>query len=67
MPRIVAKQDIPDGFILRMTTDVDRFILLEYDSTKPADIGPFDIGKVNRKGNIRYMPFVTSLDKIIQE
>ena len=67
MPRIVAKQDIPDGFILRMTKDVDRFILLEYDSTKPADIGPFDIGKVNRKGNIRYMPFVTSLDKIIQE
>lgn len=57
-PRIVSKQDIPDGYLLRMATDAQKFLLLEYNPNKPADIGKFDIKEVQRKGKGRYMPFV---------
>ena len=63
-PRIVDKQDVPNGYMLRMTKDTQRFILLEYDSSKPAKIRKYDILKVQRKGKERYLPFVTSLDSI---
>lgn len=59
-PKIVCKQDIPDGYLLRLANDSQKFLLLEYDPNKPADIGDFDIMKVQRKGKNRYMPFVTS-------
>jgi len=64
-PRIVSKQDIPDGYLLRLATNVQKFLLLEYVPGKPTDIGAFDIMKVQRKGKGRYMPFVTQLDNII--
>jgi hypothetical protein len=61
----VKKQDIPDGYLLRMDANAKQFLLIEYDPSKPANIGKFDIMKVQRKGHGRYMPFVTTLDKII--
>lgn len=64
-PRIVSKQDIPDGYLLRLATNVQKYLLLEYVPGKPADIGAFDIMKVQRKGKGRYMLFVTQLDNII--
>ena len=64
-PRIVKKQDIPDGYLLRMDANAKQFLLIEYDPNKPADIGGFDIMKVMRRGKGRYMPFVTSFNKII--
>ena len=64
-PRIVSKQNIPDGYLLRLATNVQKFLLLEYVPGKPADIGVFDIMKVQRKGKGRYMPFVTQQDNII--
>lgn len=64
-PRIVSKQEIPDGYLLRMSTDAQKFLLLEYDPNKPADLGCFDIMKVHKKGKGRYLPFVSSLESII--
>lgn len=64
-PRIVSKLDIPDGYLLRLAADAQNFLLLEYDPNKPADIGKFDIKKVQRKGKGRYLPFVIQLDSII--
>lgn len=64
-PRIVSKQNIPDGYLLRIASNADRFLLLEYNPDKPADLGTFDIMKVQRKGKGRYMPFVVELKKII--
>lgn len=64
-PRIVKKQDIPDGYLLRMYANANQFLLIEYDASQPADIGPYDIMKVQRKGKIRYLPFVTTLDSIL--
>ena len=63
-PRIVSKQDIPGGYLLRMTTDAKKFLLLEYDPSKPANIDTYDIMKVQRKGKGRYLPFVASIHDI---
>ena len=49
---------------IRMDTDAKRFLLIEYDADKPAEIGTFDIKKVMRKGKGRYMPFVAQLNSI---
>ena len=64
-PRIVDKQDIPNGYMLRMTKDTQRFLLLEYDPSSPAKIGAFDILKVQQKGKARYLPFVTTTKDIL--
>ena len=64
-PRIVDKQDIPNGYMLRMTKDTQRFLLLEYDPSSPAKIGAFDIMKVQQKGKVRYLPFVTTTKDIL--
>lgn len=64
IPRIVKKQDVPDGYMLRMEKDANRFLLLEYNPSKPAEIGSYDILNVQRKGKKRYMPFVASLESI---
>ena len=63
-PLIVNKQDIPDGYLLRMATGAEAFLLLEFDPSKPADIGSYDIMKVQRKGKGRYLPFSASLQDI---
>jgi hypothetical protein len=47
-----------------MATDAQKFLLLEYDPNKPADIDTYDIMKVQRKGKGRYLPFVASINDI---
>lgn len=63
-PRLVSKQNIPSGYLLRMGNGAEEFLLLEYDPSKPADIGPYDIMQVQRKGKGRYMPFVVELSAL---
>ena len=63
-PRLVSKQDIPSGYLLRMGNDAEEFLLLEYDPNMPAEIDNYDIKKVMRKGKGRYLPFVTSMNSI---
>ena len=64
-PRLVCKQNIPSGYLLRMGNGADEFILLEYDPNKLAEIGNYDIKKVMRKGKGRYLPFVTSQSSLL--
>jgi site-specific DNA-methyltransferase (adenine-specific) len=64
-PRIVSKQDIPDGYLLRIAKNAQSFLLLEYTPNKPTNLDNFDIKKVMRKGGGRYLPFVTSLSSIL--
>jgi len=63
-PRIVDEKDIPDGYMVRMTKDSQRFLLLDYKPSNPAKIGIFDILKVQQKGKLRYLPFVTTKEMI---
>ena len=64
-PRIVSRLNIPDGYLIRMGSEASDFLLVEYDASKPADIGTFDIRKVMKKGKGRYMPFVATIEKLL--
>ena len=64
-PRFVGIHDIPDGYLLRMGNDAQRYLLLEYNPSSPAKIGTFNILKVQQKGKMRYLPFVTTKDMIV--
>ena len=61
---IVSRQDVPQEYLLRQDKDAENFILLDFAPGIPADIGSFDIMKVQRKGKGRYMPFITHLESI---
>lgn len=63
-PRLVSKQNIPSGYLLRMGNGAEEFLLLDYDPKKPAEIESYDIKKVMRKGKGRYLPFVASISDI---
>ena len=66
-PRIVNKEDIPEGYMVRITKDSQRFLLLDYNPLRPAKIGAFDILKVQQKGKSRYLPFITKKDSILRK
>lgn len=63
-PRLVIKDDIPDGYLPRLADGASRFLLLEYNTETPADLGTLNILKTQRRGHIRYLPFVTTLESI---
>lgn len=62
--RLVSKQDIPDGFLIRQEKDAKQYLLIEYNSEKPAELGEYDILKAQRKGSSRYIPFVCKVENI---
>lgn len=66
-PRLVDKGDVPEGYLPRLTDGASKFLLLEYDSQTPTEIGTLDILKTQRRGHIRYLPFVTTLESIIDK
>jgi hypothetical protein len=47
--------------------DSQRFLLLDYNPSRPAKIGAFDILKVQQKGKSRYLPFITKKDNILRK
>lgn len=62
--RLVSKQDIPDGFLIRQEKDAKQYLLIEYNPVKPAALGVFDILKTQRKGSNRYIPFVCKVENL---
>lgn len=62
--RLVSKSEIPDNYLPRQEKDAKQYLLIEYDSRHPVNIGDFDILKAQRKGSDRYIPFVCKVDNI---
>ena len=60
-PVIVDRDDVPNGFAMRMNKDAEKYILLEYNPAVPADLGNFDTLKVQRHKEKRYLPFMTQI------
>ena len=63
-PILVDRESVPKDYLLRQEKGAKRFLLLEYDPNVIADIGRYNILKTQRRGNIRYLPFVTTLESI---
>ena len=63
-PSLVERTDIPEGDLLRQETNAEKFLLLDYTPQKPVGLGKCNILKTQRRGEIRYLPFVTTFDSI---
>lgn len=64
--RLVSREEVPEGFLLRQEKEAKQYLLLEYNPATPASIGELDILKAQRKGCNRYMPFVCRIENIIE-
>lgn len=62
--RLVEKESIPEGFLIRQEKDARQYLLIEYNSDKPAELGEYDILRAQRRGCNRYIPFVCRVENI---
>lgn len=62
--RLVEKESIPEGFLIRQEKDAKQYLLIEYNSDKPAELGEYDILRAQRRGSNRYIPFVCRVENI---
>lgn len=63
--RLVEESQIPEGYLIRQPKDAKQYILIEYDTEYPCNIGDYDILKAQRRGSDRYIPFVCKLENIM--
>ena len=66
-PELVDKDSVPSEYLLRMEKDAVKFLLLDYNPQQAADLDNINILKTQRRGEIRYLPFVTTLESIVDE
>ena len=66
-PLLVAPDKVPSDYLKRLEKDAVKYLLLEYNPQSPSDLGNIDILKTQRRGGIRYMPFVTTTESITKE
>ena len=66
-PELVGKDEVPSEYLIRMEKDAVKYLLLDYDPQQSVDLGNVNILKTQRRGEIRYLPFVTTLESIIDE
>ena len=66
-PELVDRDFVPSDYLLRMEKDAVKYLLLDYNPQQSANLGNINILKTQRRGDIRYLPFVTTLDSIVDE
>ena len=66
-PLLVDKGAVPSDYLIRMEKDAVKYLLLDYNPLQSADLGNVNILKTQRRGEIRYLPFVTTLESIVDE
>ena len=66
-PLLVEPDKVPSDYLKRLEKNAVKFLLLEYNPQSPSDLGNIDILKTQRRGEIRYMPFVTTIESITKE
>jgi type I restriction enzyme R subunit len=66
-PMFVDKDAVSEDYLIRLEKDAVKFLLLEYNPLQSVDLGNINILKTQRRGEIRYLPFVTTLESIKDE
>lgn len=66
-PVLVDKEAVPSDYLIRMGKDAEKFLLLDYNPQQFEDLCSINILKTQRRGEIRYLPFVTTLESIVEE
>ena len=65
-PVLVEKDNVPTDFLKRMDKDAVKYLLLEYNPQKPMKMDDINILRNQRRGEIRYLPFVTTIESITE-
>jgi len=65
-PRLVDKDNIPEGYLPRLADGASKFLLLDYDQQTQRYVERLNILKTQRRGHIRYLPFVTTIESITE-
>ncbi len=65
-PRLVDKDNIPKGYLPRLADGASKFLLLDYDQQTQRYVERLNILKTQRRGHIRYLPFVTTIESITE-
>lgn len=55
---------MPGDYLIRQEKEAEKFLLLDYNPLLPVDIENIDILKTQRRGDIRYLPFITTIESI---
>lgn len=63
---LVGREAVPSDFLLRLENDTVKFLLLDYNPMQPVDFSNINIPQTQRRGSIRYLPFVTTLENIFE-
>jgi len=66
-PVLVDRGAVPSAYLIRMEKDAVKFLLLDYNPSQSVDLDNLNILKTQRRGEIRYLPFVTTLESIVDE
>ena len=66
-PTLVNRNNVPMEYLIRMEKDAVKYLLLDYNPSQSVDLGNVNILKTQRRGEIRYLPFVTTLESIVDE
>ena len=66
-PVLVDRGAVPSEYLIRMERDAVKFLLLDYNPSQSVDLDNLNILKTQRRGEIRYLPFVTTLESIVDE
>ena len=63
-PVLVNPEDVPSDFLVRLPNDAVKFLILEYNPQEEVSIENINVLKTQRRGEIRYLPFVTTIESI---
>ena len=66
-PTLVNRNNVPMEYLIRMEKDAVKYLLLDYNPSQSVDLDNLNILKTQRRGEIRYLPFVTTLESIVDE
>lgn len=66
-PMLVDKDAVPSEYQIRMDKDAVKYLLLNYNPQQPTNLRNVNILKTQRRGEIRYLPFVTTLESIVND
>jgi type I restriction enzyme R subunit len=67
VPLLVEVEDVPADFLVRQPNDAVKYLLLEYNPNEPINMDDINILRTQRRGEIRYMPFVTTIESVTEE
>ena len=66
-PVLIDRNNIPTEYLIRMEKEAVKYLLLDYNPSQSVDLGNVNILKTQRRGEIRYLPFTTTIESVVDE